>query len=50
MKQVKKTSFHIRQESKQEAEALPKTKALPSFYWESLIMYPRLVYLSDIAD
>lgn len=50
MKQVKKTSFHIRQESKQEAEALPKTKALSSFYWESLIKYPRLVYLCDIAD
>lgn len=50
MKQVKKTGFHIRQESKQEAEALPKTRALSSFYWESLIKYPRLLCLCDIAD
>lgn len=35
MKHVKKTCFQIRQESKQEAEALPKPRALSSFYWES---------------
>lgn len=35
MKHVKETCFQIRQESKQEAEALPKPRALSSFYWES---------------
>lgn len=35
MKHVKKTCFQIRQESKQEAEALPKPRTLSSFYWES---------------
>lgn len=35
MKHVKKTCFQIRQESKQEVEALPKPRALSSFYWES---------------
>lgn len=40
MKHVKTTRFQIRQESKQEAEVLPKTKAPSSFYWESLINMP----------
>lgn len=37
MKHVKTTCFQIRQESKQETEALPKTRGPSSFYWESLI-------------